>query len=121
MFIQNISPFLIGFNTWQILQNQLAMNQIWKMRAIYHQFDGILPQYKAQPRFQAAVQQSCCFSMCEQKKSRLPDDEIAELLIQTERGECQKKMRTISLDGCHLLFEVYLQREKTSVHIMKLY
>ena len=50
--------------------------------------------------------------MCDQKKSRLPDDEIAELLIQTERGECQKKMRTISLDGCHLLFEVYLKKKQ---------
>ena len=49
------------------------------------------------------MQQSYCFSMCEQKKSRL--SEVAESLTQTERGECQENIGTISLNGCRLLFE----------------
>ena len=37
LFIKNILPFLIGFKA-----EPTGVDQIWKMRAIYHRFDGLL-------------------------------------------------------------------------------
>ena len=42
LFIQNISQFLTGSNSPADSSSPAGVDQIWKMRAMYHQFDGIL-------------------------------------------------------------------------------
>ena len=54
-FLKNIPPFLIGLNPPTYSSKPAEVYQIWKMRAIYHRHDGILPQWKntqSQPWFQ---------------------------------------------------------------------
>ena len=59
LFIQNISPFLIGSNRSANSLQPISVGQIWKMRAIYHRFNGIFDWKRGWSIILSACKRGC--------------------------------------------------------------
>ena len=114
LFIQNISPFLIGSNRSANSLQPISVGQIWKIRAIYHRFNGIFDWKRGWSIILSAWKRGCwlgkrtlinlvsrrgppgCFFMVELKKNSLwlSEDEMAEFLTKTELKKWINRSKT---------------------------
>ena len=114
-FKTNILQFLIRFN----LQPANAY-YIWKVRAIYHRFDGILPKTHPSTSFPGAGSENGIPQWTKKMLFMAIWGRNNLIFTKTERKEMQEYANHVALYGIiYILFEKHLREKQVSVYIMK--